>query len=322
MIPNDFRKWIKEIPGLTKRQRLQCMTRFQQRHDVPPAIALAVPEFCPHCQYDKLWKWGHASGLQRWRCQQCSKTFNVLTGTPLARLRKKDKWMDNAEAMIAGFSVRRAARKCGVHRNTSFRWRHRFLRRQQRAQFGNLSGISECDTTYFNRSEKGSRYLNRKPRRRGGDGIKSGSWKYKVGVITVRDRSGRGADRVSLGSCQRGPARDLFLRHLRADTLLLTDGSHELCQAADARDPNAHLALPGLKSRGIKGCPYHIQTANGFHAQLKIWMARFHGVATKYLANYVGWHRHLVERNHNDNPDSFIQLSFNPLSINPQLTVT
>ena len=64
------------------------------------------------------------------------------------------------------------------------------------------------------------------------------------------------------------------------------------------------------------------QMPNGFHAQLKIWMARFHGVATRYLANYVAWHRHLVERNHNDDPNSFIQLSFNPLSINPHLTVT
>ena len=192
MIPNNFRKWIQEIPGLTKWQRLQCITRFQQQHDVPSAIASAVPECCPHCQYDKLWKWGYASGVQRWRCQQCRKTFNVLTGTPLARLRKKDKWLDNAEAMIAGFSVRRTARKCGLHRNTSFRWRHRFLRLQQRAQFGNLSGIAECDATYFNRSEKGSRNLKRKPRRRGGDGIKSGSWRYKVAVITVRDRSGRG----------------------------------------------------------------------------------------------------------------------------------
>ena len=192
---------------------------------------------------------------------------------------------------------------------------------QRQAQYHNLSGIAECDTTYYDYSEKGSRNLKRPPRKRGKDGIKSGVSKDKVAVITVRDRSGRGADRVAIDG-QREPAEELFIKHLRADTMLITDGSHELCQAAAARNPDAHQALPGLENRGVKGSPYHIQTANGFHAKLRIWMERFHGVATKYLANYVGWHRHLFEDNHQDDPNTLIQLSFNPLSINPQLTVT
>ncbi len=31
------------------------------------------------------------------------------------------------------------------------------------------------------------------------------------------------------------------------------------------------------------------------NGRLKNWMARFHGVATKYLANYLGWRR-MLER--------------------------
>jgi hypothetical protein len=38
---------------------------------------------------------------------------------------------------------------------------------------------------------------------------------------------------------------------------------------------------------------FHIQDVNAYHGRLKGWMARFHGVATKYLPNYLGWRRFL-----------------------------
>ena len=31
------------------------------------------------------------------------------------------------------------------------------------------------------------------------------------------------------------------------------------------------------------------QNVNAYHSRLNIWMVRFHGVATKYLVNYLGW---------------------------------
>ena len=34
---------------------------------------------------------------------------------------------------------------------------------------------------------------------------------------------------------------------------------------------------------------YHIQHINAYHSRLKEFMIGFHGVATKYLANYMYW---------------------------------
>ena len=34
---------------------------------------------------------------------------------------------------------------------------------------------------------------------------------------------------------------------------------------------------------------YNIQRLNSFHSRLKLWMARFKGVSTKYLVNYLYW---------------------------------
>jgi len=40
---------------------------------------------------------------------------------------------------------------------------------------------------------------------------------------------------------------------------------------------------------------YHVQNVNADDSRLKIWMHRFHGVATRYLPSYLGWRRMLVE---------------------------
>ena len=72
--------------------------------------------------------WGRSHGLLRFRCKSCGRTFNALTKTPMARLRKKDRWLDHARAMIEGRSLAKTAKLCGVHPTTAFRWRHRFLR--------------------------------------------------------------------------------------------------------------------------------------------------------------------------------------------------
>ena len=100
---------------------------------IPLCIAEAIPQKCPHCDHSRLWRWGKSNLMPRWKCQGCKKTFNVLTKTPLARLRHKDKWQANAEAMIEGLTVRKTAGKCEVHRNTAFRWRHHFLMIPQKA---------------------------------------------------------------------------------------------------------------------------------------------------------------------------------------------
>jgi len=36
---------------------------------------------------------------------------------------------------------------------------------------------------------------------------------------------------------------------------------------------------------------YHVQNVNSYHSRFKQWLARFHGVATHYLPNYLGWRR-------------------------------
>ena len=47
---------------------------------------------CPHCGRDDIRPWGKP----RYRCANYRKTFNPLTGTPLAGLHHQDRWHDQA----------------------------------------------------------------------------------------------------------------------------------------------------------------------------------------------------------------------------------
>lgn len=154
--------------------------------------AMGVSE-CPHCAAGSPVRFGHASGLQRNKCHACRRTFNVLTGTPLARLRHRTAWRVFAQALIDGEAVRASAKRAGVHRNTAFCWRHRFLAAPAAMQAKRLTGIAEADETVMRLSSKGSRSLDRPPRKRSGGARKSRKGRDpddEVGVLVMQDREG------------------------------------------------------------------------------------------------------------------------------------
>ena len=82
---------------------------------------------CPHCRSVDVAHWGAAHGFPRYRCGSCRRTFNVLTKTPLARLRNKERWPTFVGTMIERRSIRSSAAACEVSVTTSSRWRKRFL---------------------------------------------------------------------------------------------------------------------------------------------------------------------------------------------------
>ena len=75
------------------------------------------------------------------------------------------------------------------------------------------------------------------------------------------------------------------------ENVLVSDGAGRYRRLADARGI-LHVSLnqsAGERTWGV----YHIQNVNAYDSRLKGWMRPFKGVATKYLGNYLGWHRAL-----------------------------
>ena len=181
---------------------------------------------------------GCARGLQRYRCRDCSCTFNALTGTPLAQLRHRDRWYEQGRVLIYGLSVTMAAEQLQVARSTAFRWWHCFLQLPQHVKAAKLEGIVEADETGWLKSCKGQRRRRRSQqrlaRRRGGRAKTRGlSDEYDV-VLVMRDRSGGCADQIARAQGAAHLAAVLQPK-LAAEAVLCTDGSMALAAAAMER---------------------------------------------------------------------------------------
>ena len=295
----EFKQYLLCLEGLSPAQKRKLSDALRVKDEgetVAEALEkrISVGGHCPHCDHDQLQRWGTAHGMQRHRCKSCLKTFNAVTGTPLARLRKKEKWLEYSKAMIDGLSIRKAARKCGIDTTTSFRWRHRFLHGLRDKKDRSLKGIVEADETFFLESFKGSRNLGRTARKRGGKAAKRGLSAEQVPVLIARDRHGEMTDEV-LKDLSEASITKVLKPVVAQDAILCTDGNKSYRAFANAENVTHVRLIASKKSRVIdKVC--HIQNVNAYDSRLKGWMHRFNGVATKYLPNYLGWRRCLEKQ--------------------------
>src|SRR4051812_38367806 len=297
----DFEVLLHLVERLGGEQRAALGRALASASGEPEAVRLLEEAFaaaprCPHCAAARLQRWGHASGLRRYRCAACRKTFNALTGTSLARLRKKACWLRYGEALAAGMTLAKAAAHCGVRLTTSFRWRHRFLRAPAATREA-LGGVVEADETFFRRSEKGSRRwrraegpLERRPRRRGERAGKRGLSAEQVPALIARDRAGHAADAVLPAS---GPT--LSPRRSHPWSPATPCSAPTVPRPTPPSPPGTGSATSRSTSRPVRvrDGAFHIQNVNPYHGRLKGWTDRFNGVAMRYLPNYLGWRRTL-----------------------------
>jgi transposase-like protein len=264
---------------------------------------------CPRCQGSQLYRHGAKSGLQRFRCRACGRTFNSLTGTPLARLRHKAKWLGFSECMLDSRTVRKAAAIVEVAKNTSLRWRHRFLTLTKTDRPACLNGIAEADETFLLESQKGARDLQRPARKRAGKAAKRGISAEQVCILVARDRTGGTVDFVT----GRGPVTVVQLKMhltpvLAPDTLLVTDGN-KTYQAFARQQGISHqyVSVNVSVSAGerVRGA-VHVQNVNGYHSRFHTWLRKFNGVATRYLANYLGW-RWSIDQDRIRSPETLLK---------------
>ena len=115
MRAQEFSAWLSAIAGMSveqRRQALQALTKVgrggrrfgrgcvlhresarKRAEDALGTMGVERVESrgCPHCAGREIVGWGRSDGLLRFRCKSCGRTFNALTKTPMAHLRKKEK---------------------------------------------------------------------------------------------------------------------------------------------------------------------------------------------------------------------------------------
>jgi transposase-like protein len=245
---------------------------------------------CPRCNSRRVQRWGHFAGRQRYRCKGCRRTFSDLTGTPAAYIKKLGLWDQYGLCLTASYSVRESARLLRIDPTTAFRWRHRRLRSLTYKAPEQLHSWIELDTTRFAYSEKGSRKLRRPARHRA---TAFGEPQFQpVVVLAACDRAGH-----AIASKCRNRLTGIHLRQTLAGNVAKRA---IVCATTGPLSPAATLARqlrgayysthPRARPAGAIQLLIHTRTAAKFCERLQAWIARFRGVATRYLDNYLVWH--------------------------------
>jgi transposase-like protein len=158
----------------------------------------------------------------------------------------------------------------------------------------------------FRYSEKGSHHLTRLAHKRGGDkagrGRAKGDW---VPVLIARDRQRHVFDEC-LESADTDTLLELLKNKIAPDSVVCSDGFLSYIKMTRIMRVE-HKILNFSKKERVKEGVFHIQNVNAYHKRLHCWMHRFHGVATKYLANYLGWFR-FFEDNSNPNENNMLAM--------------
>ncbi len=252
---------------------------------------------CLHCGSTSVIKHGKKNNVQRFRCKDCGKTFNDLTLTPMANSHVKlEQWIEYAKCMVIGLSIRKSASHCKVSVKTSFYMRHRLLDAVRNFQgIGEVSGIVEMDETFLPESFKGNHKksgfaMPRKSRKRGKQVNKRGISGEQVCIATAIDRKGNIIfEMTNKGRIKTADLERLFKNRLDPDSLICTD-SHKSYIKFGKEKVSEHIRIAsGKHKNGV----YHISHVNSLHSKFKKWVARFNGVATKHLANYLHWFKWL-----------------------------
>lgn len=284
---------------------LGLVDEFQKVCDLIESLQDDNPH-CPHCSATRIHRHGTSAGLQRYKCTNCGKTFNALTKTPLARMRKKELWLAYMGCMLNSNVLDSIHHQLSINIKTAFLWRHHFTAWLGSDVPRTLDGIIEADETYFRKSRKGDKHLNRKPHKHGGDGLGSGISKDLVCVLAACDRSGHDLEFITGVGAVKGVWLDVnFAGRVESDAVLVTDGLRSYRHFIKYK----HITHVIVNRKKHKSGSFHIQHVNAYHMRMKRQINHhFRGVATKYLNHYLWW-LHELRNKHITNSESLFLAS-------------
>ena len=299
----NIEKVREQIKQMTEEERLElimlCNLENNKTNEQNIYLKLSNNHHCPHCGSNKICKNGFTGKAQQFRCDNCHKNYSIRTNTIFFHTRKSiEIWQEYIELFSQDLSLRKIVEKMDgkIKLQTAFFWRHKILKVLTKKDDNNkLGGIVEADETFFEESQKGSRKMTRKARKRGYSSY-VGDKKTKICVLTAIDRNKSSYVKpVGFGGLEKDDVI-LLQRHLIKDSILITDGNRTYRNLHDVK-------LKSLKFGKPQSKVYHMNTINSFHSHLKKFMIRFNGVATKYLDYYVEYFKNIK-----DNVDIFTAL--------------
>ncbi len=269
---------------------------------------------CPRCYSTRTIRWGRSNSRQRYRCKDCRRTFNDLTGTHLAGTKYLHLWPAFAWCMALALPVREVSARLGINKDTALRWRHRLSEAYERRYRGPIRDSAVAISAHLQRtSEKGLRPQNRAPRRVSRypfRGLLSDREHVVLVFLSDRTEGAGGYTAIRLNAGRPSSFHwELLLDPLltgKSDLITRTGKHSSLCTYARRLghrviDPTRKSEVPLTPGREGAEPPVQrevaqkmLRRAQSHRASWRRWIPRFHGIATRYLRHYLAWHRRLV----------------------------
>lgn len=244
---------------------------------------------CPYCKSEKVLKRGTQKEVQMYQCKSCTKWYSETTGTVLWDIKLKSKWQAYLRCMEQGKSLKSIADELEICVQTAFNWRHKILSSLGKFVPETLSGVVECDEFEISISKKGSKILDRKPRKRGTDFKRNSQDEVTViQVVTAVERGGETfLKAVETKRLTTEEITKAFDGRITDGATLITD-SHPSYKSFAKENPSInHKTFIAKEHVNKTDKKIHVQTVNHTHRELKDFLRQYNGVSSKYLQNYL-----------------------------------
>ncbi len=154
---SEILKSVKELPKSMQKQFILRMNKELEESVASNAEILEIRKenqakgkfTCPHCSSEEIIGHGNYKGGKRYKCNNCKRTFNDLTGTSISHIQKKEALRFYFTCIAKGLSLRKSAEEVKISFRTSFMWRHKIMGAFKAIGCTKLEGIIESDETFF-----------------------------------------------------------------------------------------------------------------------------------------------------------------------------
>jgi transposase-like protein len=252
---------------------------------------------CPHCKSRNVVSNGNYKGRKKYKCKECGKNFNNLTKTPFSGIHNLDKMGKYIGCMIEGKTIRDSAKDVSIATSTSFNWRHRLLGIIENLPGVKMKEVVEMEEVKVKFSTKGRKKQ-----------ITAEEKKLKVSVIFASDRTGKIDSNKNVETDEsENKILQRFMSESEPEHLLFCPDK-KVFRTLIRTNPNVRtIKTSSDKNKNVKATI----------PEWTNWMQRFHGVATKYLSNYLHWFDYITNCDRKDNKiNSMINFLFHKLIVN------
>ena len=246
---------------------------------------------CKKCNR-KLYKNGKTkTGVQKYICPSCKKTFSETTNTVIYHSKLPfDVWSNVIDNLLNGFSLRRIAEENNISVLTSFRVRHKVLLALNTfIKNIKLSGEIQSDEKYFSINLKGTKTKNMprfSKKRTSNSSPYRGISHHKICVVSSIDENDNLLLQITgLGRCTTNMLEKSLGKKLESAKSINADSASAYQDFCLNHNLNLYAVPSGFHSSGT----INIAEINGVHSQLETWLSKFRGVSTRHLQEYLNW---------------------------------